>query len=127
VLRRSEAEIIGKNWFDVAVPERQREIFRITYAMLVKGDTQAVEYFENSIVTKDGEERIVAWRITVVRDAADQIVGTLRSGEDITDRKQAGRRVGSGARGCLSPAGLAARSSGPVPVGGPLLPGGVAA
>jgi PAS domain S-box-containing protein len=89
VLGRSESEIIGRNWFDVAVPERQREIFRITYAMLVKGDTHAVEYFENNIVTKDGEERTIAWRNTVVRDATGRIVGTLSSGEDITDRKQA--------------------------------------
>ncbi len=89
VLRRSEEEIIGKNWHDVALPERQREIFRITYAMLIRGETQAVECFENCVVTSEGEERTIAWRNTVVRDASGQIVGTLSSGEDITDRKQA--------------------------------------
>jgi PAS domain S-box-containing protein len=89
VLRRSEDEIVGQNWYDVALPERQREIFRITYAMLLRGETQAVESFENCVVTSEGEERTIAWRNTVVRDTSGQIVGTLSSGEDITDRKQA--------------------------------------
>jgi PAS domain S-box-containing protein len=89
ILRRTEAEILGHNWLDVAIPEGQREIFRAVHALLLKGDTQAVEYFENSIVSSDGVERIIAWRNTLVRDASGDIVGTLSSGEDITQRKQA--------------------------------------
>jgi PAS domain S-box-containing protein len=36
-----------------------------------------------------GEERLIAWHNTVLRDDSGQIVATLSSGEDITDRKRA--------------------------------------
>ena len=46
-------------------------------------------HLENAVLTKSGEERMIAWRNTVLRDSAGNIIGTLSSGEDITDRKRA--------------------------------------
>jgi len=39
-------------------------------------------------VTKSGEERIVDWHNTTLKDENGRIIGTLSSGEDITMRKQ---------------------------------------
>ena len=39
------------------------------------------------MVTKNGEERIVSWHNTVLRDESGKINGILGSGEDITKRK----------------------------------------
>ncbi|MBW1717918.1 MAG: PAS domain-containing protein [Deltaproteobacteria bacterium] len=53
------------------------------------GDIEPVEYFENPVLTSRGEERLIAWHNTALTDDQGDIIGTLSSGEDITERKQA--------------------------------------
>jgi len=53
------------------------------------GDIKPVECYENTLLTKDGKERLIAFHTTVVRDPSGRIVGALLSAEDITERKQA--------------------------------------
>ena len=55
----------------------------------MSGDLEPVEYLENPILTSRGEERMIAWHNSVVRDENGEIIGTLSSGEDITERKRA--------------------------------------
>ncbi len=88
VLDYKEEEIIGKNWFDLCVPERDRKERKDTFAKVMAGEEEEVEDYENIIVTKSGEERIIAWHNTTLTDEKGHIVGTLSSGEDITQRKQ---------------------------------------
>lgn len=87
VLGYSKNEIIGKNWYDNFLPARVRDEVRRVGAKLLAGDIQPVEYFENSILTKSGEERTIAFHNTVLRDENGKIVAHLSSGEDITERK----------------------------------------
>jgi PAS domain S-box-containing protein len=47
------------------------------------------EYFQNPVLTSAGEERLIAWHNTVLRDEAGNITATLSSGEDITTRQSA--------------------------------------
>ncbi|MHC4104277.1 MAG: two-component system sensor histidine kinase NtrB, partial [Planctomycetota bacterium] len=89
VLGYKEEEIIGKNWFDLCIPEKIREEVTTTFRKLVAGELEVTEYYENPILTRDGEERIIAWKNTIVRNKAGDILGSLSSGEDITDRKRA--------------------------------------
>jgi PAS domain S-box-containing protein len=87
VLGYEENEILGNNWFDFYVPERLREEVNILYQKLIAGQVQPTEYYENPILTRSGEERIIAWHNTTLKDKTGQIIGTLSSGEDITERK----------------------------------------
>ena len=86
ILGYEEKEIIGKNWFDTFIPEGIREEFRMTFKSFMKGETNPVEYFENPVLTKTGEERMIAWHNAVLRDDKGSVISTLRSGEDITER-----------------------------------------
>jgi PAS domain S-box-containing protein len=86
ILGYEEKEIIGKNWFDTFIPEGIREEFRMTFKSFMKGETNPVDYFENPVLTKTGEERMIAWHNAVLRDEKGNGVNTLSSGEDITDR-----------------------------------------
>jgi len=88
VLGYKEDEIIGKNWFDLCVPERFREERNETFQKVMAGIEEEVEDYENIILTKSGEERIIAWHNTSLTDEKGRIIGTLSSGEDITQRKQ---------------------------------------
>jgi PAS domain S-box-containing protein len=53
------------------------------------GEVEPIEYYENSVLTKNGEERVIAWHNTILKDDVGNIIGTLSSGEDITERKRA--------------------------------------
>jgi PAS domain S-box-containing protein len=89
ILGYEEQEILGKNWFDTCVPKRERERVRSTFDQLMLGAVEPVEHFENPVLTKSREERIIAWHNTVLRDETGAIVGSLSSGEDITARTRA--------------------------------------
>ena len=88
-LRYEEEEILGQNWFDRFVPERLRDEVRGVFRRLMAGDVEPVEHHENPVVTKGGEERIIAWHNALLTDEAGNVTGTLSSAEDITERKQA--------------------------------------
>jgi PAS domain S-box-containing protein/putative nucleotidyltransferase with HDIG domain len=90
-----EEEIVGKDWFDLCVPERQRTATRAVFALLMRGEGELPEYHENPVLTRTGPERLIAWHNAPVRDAGGQVVGTLSSGEDITDRRRAEEQAGA--------------------------------
>ncbi len=89
VLGYKEKEIIGKNWFDNFLPERVKEHVVEIFNQLMKGDLESVEYVEDLVLTKSGEERVIAWRNSILKNDEGKITGILSSGEDITDAKKA--------------------------------------
>jgi PAS domain S-box-containing protein len=95
VLGYEESEIVGKNWFDVFVPKKARERTKAIFMKLMSGEIkEEVEYYENEVLTRSGEERLIAWHNTILRDDGRRI-GTLSSGEDITARKFTEDRLGT--------------------------------
>ncbi len=88
VLGYKEEEIIGKNWFDLCVPEEDRKDRKDIFKKVMAGEIEEAEDYENSIITKSGEERIIAWHNTTLTDEKGHNIGTLSSGKDITQRKQ---------------------------------------
>jgi len=87
ILGYNEGELIGRNWFDILVPQRIRGKIRGVFRKLMAGDIKSVEYYENPLLTKDGEERLISFHNSLLRNPNGQIVGALTSGEDITERK----------------------------------------
>ena len=87
ILGYSEDEIMSKNWFDNFVPDRDRNRVRAAFAELLAGNVNLVEYFENPVLTKNSEEKIIAWHNTVLKDEKENIIGILSSGEDVTKCK----------------------------------------
>ena len=88
VLGYEPLEIAGRNWFDSFLPEKDRERTRAGFIELISGNIDPIEYFENPVLTKNKAERIISWHNTVLRDQTGNILATLSSGEDITERKQ---------------------------------------
>jgi PAS domain S-box-containing protein len=88
VLERDEAEIVGSNWFDVILPEADRETILDLFAQLMADNVAPWGYVENRVLTSTGAERLIAWHNTVIKGEDGTIVATLSSGEDITARRQ---------------------------------------
>jgi PAS domain S-box-containing protein/putative nucleotidyltransferase with HDIG domain len=82
-------EIVGRPWVDRFVPERVRPEIGNILTRTLAGEMEWVEYYENPVLTRTGEERILAWHNSPLTDEAGRVVGVLSSGEDITERKQA--------------------------------------
>lgn len=88
VLGHNEGELVGKDWFATCIPEEQRDEVRTVFGKLMAGEIKPTEYYENAVVAKSGEERLIAWHNAILHDEKGKIIGTLSSGEDITDRRK---------------------------------------
>jgi two-component system sensor histidine kinase UhpB len=94
VLGYAEGELLGKEWFATCLPQGVSDEVRRLFAEIVAGTGAIGEYHENPILTRGGGERLIAWHNTVLRDASGRFLGTLSSGEDITERKRAEESIG---------------------------------
>lgn len=79
-------ELIGQNWFDRLVPKEVYPHVWDEFNRLLKGGLPGA--FENPILTKSGDERIISWRNSELTQNGT-IVGTLSVGIDISQRKAA--------------------------------------
>jgi PAS domain S-box-containing protein len=89
ILGYSEDEILGKNWFNNFLPKSIKDEVKEIFDKVLSKQANGPEYHENLVLTKNGEERLIAWHNTVLRDDKGEVIATLSSGEDITERKQA--------------------------------------
>jgi len=87
------ADILGRNWIDCFVAAEGREIERGRFDNFKDRQETALDLEESPVLTKDGHERIIAWRTKIVTDTDGAFCGTLSSGDDITERKSAETRM----------------------------------
>jgi PAS domain S-box-containing protein len=87
LLGYKEEEILGKNWFDTAVPPDIREKRKTWFNKIITEQKQLKVTDESEIITKNGEIKTIAWSNSLVRNEQGQIEAILRSGQDITERK----------------------------------------
>jgi len=82
-------EILGEIWFDRFIPEANRETVRELHAHTMAGEAEESTTARNPVLDNNGEERIIEWRNTVIRDADGQVIRTVSSGQDVTERIRA--------------------------------------
>ena len=59
------------------------------FQKLMQGDIGNSEYYENAILTKNGEEKIIQWYNTLLKNTDGNIIRILSSGMDITKQIKA--------------------------------------
>jgi PAS domain S-box-containing protein len=84
VLGWASDELLGRDWIETCLPASSRDAVRTKFHDLLLGDLAIVE---NPVLTRSGDERLIEWRNTVLRDDAGHVIGTFSSGLDITDRR----------------------------------------
>ena len=80
----AESEVLGKDWFETFISKRERQQVHQDFWEIFAQNLQS--YYQNSILTKSGEERIIAWNNTLLQNAWGEAIGTTSIGEDITER-----------------------------------------
>jgi len=89
ILGCSQEDVLGAHWIDRFIPEHSRGDVGAVLERLLAGEIEHAEYFENPVLTTDGQERVISWHNALLRDESGAIVGALSSGEDVTERVKA--------------------------------------
>ena len=84
-------DLIGKSWFDVVVPEDERDVRRAGFERFTKGQQRMS--MQNRLVRRDGSALIISWSIVRLRDGLGGISGALGIGADITRREELLRQI----------------------------------
>ena len=93
ILGYKTEEIIGKNWIENFVPQRlKNEVDDTANAILLQQEF-SFSTCENSVISQNGDERLISWNNTPIFDNKGNVTGILTSGEDITERKAAEQRI----------------------------------
>lgn len=77
-------EVLGKDWFKFFLPKYQQAKVSAYFEEILQQNFHP--HYQNSILTKSGEEKIVAWNNTLLQNLRGETVGTMSIGEDITER-----------------------------------------
>src|SRR5664280_1507508 len=76
-------EIVGKDWLDIRLPERERDRAKVFLRGELAGQP-IPEHINGPVITRSGEERIISWHDSLLRDAEGRITGLISSGVDVT-------------------------------------------
>jgi len=88
----SPEEVLQQNWFDLFLPEEVREDVKNVFRTNLN-DAGGYRSYENPIVTKSGEQRLISWTNTALRDNQGNVVGVAAVGNDVTEHKRAEQAV----------------------------------
>ena len=93
ILGYAEEELLGKDWFDLCIDAAVRDKLRFVFDRMLSGERMNLDYFENPVITKDGQHRLVAFRNSLLTDEQGQPVAALSSGIDISEQRAAEERI----------------------------------
>ncbi len=88
ILGYRREDILGRNWIDTFIPPAIAPEVKRVFRTIMEGTFEPVEYFENPVIDAAGREHLIAWHNTVLRNDEGRIVGSLSSGDDISERKR---------------------------------------
>ena len=80
----SRMEVLGKNWFEMFLRPIEQQKFYQNFQQILQEEPQ--NYYQNIILTKQGQEKIIAWNNTRLQSTDGQTIGIMSIGEDITER-----------------------------------------
>lgn len=80
----TKAEVEGQDWFETLLPPHQRNRVQNNFLELL--EQEFYTHAQSTILSKSGEERLIAWNNTLLKDLQGDVIGTLSIGEDITER-----------------------------------------
>jgi PAS domain S-box-containing protein len=81
----TKEEVIGQDWFETFLPHHHKQQQQNNFVEFL--EQKFYTHNQSVILTKSGEERVIAWNTTLLQDAHGYVIGTLSIGEDITERQ----------------------------------------
>lgn len=81
-------QLIGADWFEIALPPTEQKTVRQEFENVITNREEGLATFENKIITKSGETRMMQWHNVLMRDDDGEVTGVLCAATDITAQKQ---------------------------------------
>ena len=81
-----KTEVIGKNWFNVFIPQYDKPSAQKVFQELLKNTPDSFLY-KNPILLKNGAQRLMSWRNNIILSNLESISGILSIGMDITEQE----------------------------------------
>ncbi|MGE5363618.1 MAG: ATP-binding protein [Bacteroidota bacterium] len=93
ILNYKHEELSGRNWFELCIPNRNREELLDSFKSIASDRAEPWSNFEMPVLTKDNTLRTLRVNSSVVYDYNDDISEIVISGEDITETNEAMRQI----------------------------------
>ncbi len=87
VLGYSQKELIGQNWMEKIIRPEDLEELKKVHKITISGKFNYYHH-DNIVLTKNREEKIISWNNTFLKNEQGQIIGSLSSGEEITEKRK---------------------------------------
>jgi PAS domain S-box-containing protein len=84
ILNDTEANIMGRDWFDSYVPEDSRLKTKTAFNQLLDGKTNAKETSVGLVISRNGERRTIEWKNRVLTTKSGKMLGMIGIGRDIS-------------------------------------------
>lgn len=85
ILGVEEVAILKKNWFKNFIPTRDKKRLMELFEDIFQERLEVPNMYENLVIAKGGEERLIQWSNATLRNANNEIIGVVSSGLDITE------------------------------------------
>ena len=82
-------EILNQSWFDTFIPMDVRTDIQLQIFKKSLEAGNIVEHYENEIITRDGNLKMISWNNTILKDHNGKINGIASIGVNITESRKA--------------------------------------
>ncbi|OEU53662.1 MAG: hypothetical protein BA871_17495 [Desulfuromonadales bacterium C00003096] len=89
LLGYQEKELIGRDWFESCLPQRERLAIRQFFDDIIYGKLPLGKRGENWVQTHDGKELLISWSSAKLTDEQGQTSHLISCGEDVTEHRRA--------------------------------------
>ena len=79
-------EVLGHNWFERFITRNDEAQVRQLFFAAIESESIPAHH-ENRIQTRSGEQRLIVWDNTMLKDASGTVIGTASIGLDVTDHR----------------------------------------
>lgn len=93
ILGLEEKNVLGKDWFELAIPRENIDEIKGVFNKLMKKETELVEFYDNEVVTSKNERRMIAWHNAIITNKDGKVDGVLSCGEDVTERRESEKQM----------------------------------
>jgi len=87
LLKTTQKELIGKNWFDNFILPEQRDEIKNVFSSIISEEQMLTSHYKNYVVDAEGNKYLLAWTNHYTKDLDGNITGIISSAVDITQEE----------------------------------------
>lgn len=84
ILGYEKKELVGKDWFENIIPKINRQEIKNVFNNLMEGYVETFKSYLSPVLVKNGTEKIISWKNSLIKDKSNRIIATLSIGDDIS-------------------------------------------